>query len=236
MAEISDDNVREALTNVEECFGEKTNVDVKALKNAFKILKLEYKISEQARQIQVKDQENRVKEKEILIKDQSIRLLKNLRQTDLMKTVYINNMSDEDLLTNGVEIFFFCSIKTELYISYKEWYETVFKRISRTPFIFDQFVLVKVICKQPMNGIKVSSVVKCMSLSNHLNLDIFDKDWKHENSNIYILHPKSIIKSIRLKENLKNQNFHVWEVDSIPYEYLDEDNCYIIVLCLKDKI
>ena len=101
-----------------------------------------------------------------------------------------------------------------------------------SPAITDKFVLVKVKCKVPTKQYSVLSYYQNQYNDQRTFLNIFKKGWKHENTEVSILHPNSINKSIQMKEGGKNENWHGWSVNTIPEEYIGEDG-YFIVLCLK---
>ena len=118
----------------------------------------------------------------------------------------------------------------------KEWFDAILQSLSEdSPVISDKFVLMKVKCGDPTKQYSVFSDYQYQNYDQKTNLNIFKKGWKHENTEVSILHPNSINKSIQIKEDSKNANFYEWLVNTIPEEYIGEDGYFIISLIKKEK-
>ena len=134
-----------------------------------------------------------------------------------------------DLLANGINKFFGHVVQA----SYKEWFDATFESLSKDyPVISEKFVFLKVKCKDQTKHYAFYSHHQNYYDDQQTNLNIFNKGWKHENTEVSILHPNSINKSIQMKEGGKSDTYHHWSVNTIPKEYIGEDG-YFIVLCLK---
>ena len=137
-----------------------------------------------------------------------------------------------DLIDNGITKFF----GDNLQASYKEWFDATFENLNKdSPAITKKFVLVKVKCKDPSTEYRFTSTSdqnQYKDQQTHLN--IFKKGLKHENTEVFILHPKFAFKGILMKKDRISHNCHTWSVNIIPEEYIGEDG-YFIVLCLKKK-
>ena len=232
-------DVQDAIADIEKCLDGKHSAELKVLKNALKIetLKFEHKVEilekVHAKEIQILKLEN--ENKLLRIKSNDVEEKpKNEKQIE-PKQSYIN-MSNEDLLTNGIETFFLDD--NEIQNSYQEWFEIMSTRISKeTPLrdvISDRFVLVKKVCQNPTSIYKFSSYIHNIYQVQQTDLNIFNKRFLHNTTIVYILHPKKIIKSIQMKEHATGADYHQWLVNAVPEEYLDRDG-NIVILCLKKK-
>ena len=185
MAEQTDNNndIQDAIVDIEKCLNGKHLHELKALKNVIKILKMEHKIEIQAKDIEIMENKNQLKDKDIIIQakenqikantDQNLKLENEIkllkmktndveeesRPNDETEKDVLNDsyMETKDLLTNGIEKFFFG--KSGLTNSYKEWFGVMATRLMKNnPYIFEKFVLVKVNCKNPKDGYYLSLI------------------------------------------------------------------------------
>ena len=198
-------DVQDAIADIEKCLDGKHSAELKVLKNALKIetLKFEHKVEilekVHAKEIQILKLEN--ENKLLRMKSNDVEEeLKNEKQIE-PKQSYIN-MSNEDLLTNGIETFFL----NDNEIQYKEWFEMMSTRMTnKSPLydiISDRSVLVKVVCPNPKSTYRFSSFIRDVYQGQQTDLNIFNKGFLHNTSTVYILHPKKIIKSIQMKKHL----------------------------------
>ena len=233
----------------------KNVAEIEALKNNIKILNLEHKVEimEKEKEIQIKDKKIEIQAKEIQIlklenENKVLKLkdlaedttpLKNEKQTESIKAFisqkdaiefYINT---DDLLTKGIAKFFFGE---QLNYSYHEWFEVMVARMTKNiPFIFEKSVMVRVKCRNPMQGYTFySGRVINTYYDQFTELNILDKGWTHDTASVFILHPNLINKSIHMKESVKIIKNHGWYVASIPEDYIEKDG-FFVVLCLKNK-
>ena len=220
----------------------------------YKILKLENQIKAkenetksketqetQEKDIQILKLQNQIKERETEVQAKDIEILELKNENKLLKSekeipmkAYIE-MSINALVINGIEKFFLCSNEEEgVHFTYREWFKIMFERIwKEIPFIFDKFVLVKVTCNDLTRQYQFDSDKTRTSYSkNRTELNIFNKGWNHNTTNVFILHPNSIIKSIQMEEDEKCRTYHRWIVVTISDEFIGEDG-FFVVLCLK---
>ena len=127
-------DVQDAIADIEKCLDGKHSAELKVLKNALKIetLKFEHKVEilekVHAKEIQILKLEN--ENKLLRIKSNDVEEKpKNEKQIE-PKQSYIN-MSNEDLLTNGIETFFLDD--NEIQNSYQEWFEICLLYTSPSP-------------------------------------------------------------------------------------------------------
>ena len=134
------------------------------------------------------------------------------------------------LLDSGITKFF-CS--PDLQATYQEWFCVIRERITKdSPVISEKFLLAKSKCTDPKKLYKVYSFNQDRNGDQFIDLNIFEKGWRHENTEVSILHPYSINKAIQMNQSNKRDYFHQWEINLIPNEYIGKDG-YFIVFCLK---
>ena len=234
MAEQSE--VQDALADLEKCLDGKHLLELKVLKNALKIntLKLQHKNEIQAKEIQILKLENENKVLKMKKRNDEVEettSLMNVKQIEPSQSY--NNMSTDDLLTDGMEKFFLN--ENEIQNTYQEWFEVMNTRLTlNTPLILERFVLVKVKCKNPTVMFKFTSYTNTGFYDQQTNVNIFNNGFRYNTSTVYILHPENIIKSIQMEEYKNDFNYDQWLVRAIPKEHIDKDGCFVI-LCLKNK-
>lgn len=288
-------DVKDAIADIEKCLQGKHSVELKALKNAFKLLNMEHKIeimeNVRVKDVALKDKDLEIKNKEIQIqaKEAQIKNLEN--EIESLKIKYKEEINKPQLSSNEkengnpnsgkenevlkmnenvagknipikpvvkneqVEIVsiklvkdFRESIATQLnnllgygitkffagdlLASYKEWCDVIFEIMSKdSPVITEKFVLGKVKCKDSFRKYDVSSSIQNKYSDQAAQFNIYWKGWRHENTNVFIIHP-TVINPMKMKEGIRQSNYHQWSVNTIPQEYIGEDR-YFIVLCLK---
>ena len=219
------DSVHSAIVDIETRLDGKHAVEIKALKNAIKILNLEHKVEMlekihdkeiqiQAKEIQILKLENECKMLKLKYNDvqEDTTSLKNEKQTESIKALMsqkgVNEfymMNTDDLLTKDIAKFF----GVELQNSYSEWFEVMAARMTKnTPFIFEKSVMVKVTCKNPAARFFFYSCERNEYTVNAAYLDIFNKGWKHDATSVLILHPNLNNKSIQMKESCTTISYH----------------------------
>ena len=135
-----------------------------------------------------------------------------------------------NLLNNGITKFF-CS--PDLQVTYQDWFCVIRERVTNdSPVVSGKFVLAKSKCKDPKKLYEFYSYNGDNNGDQFIDLNIFEKGWRHENTEVSILHPYSINKAIQMKQGNKLDYVHQWEINSIPNEYIGKDG-YFIVFCLK---
>ena len=251
MAELINNDIQDAIKNIEKCLDGKNLVEMKVLKNSIKTFQLEHKIQIQAKDIQIKDREIQIqfKENQILKLENEIKLLKmktndveeettplrNEKQTDQIAQINLLNdfkYIETDGLPKGINKFFFGE-KTGLFNSFQEWFDVMRIRLTEnTPYIYEKFVLVKVTCRDPKNVYYFYSNDGNTFDATYTQLNIFDNGWRHESTSVLILHPNHVYKSLKMREDLKSEGCHCWKVDYVPKGCIDEDG-YFIIVCLK---
>ena len=210
----NDNDIQDAINDIEKCLNGKHSQELKALKNVIKILKMEHKIEIQARDIEIMENKNQLKDKEIQIKANTDQILKLENENKLlkMKTNDIEeettplknekqiksylNMNTDDLLTDGIAKF---PLIEKLSNSYQEWFGVMTTRLDRNyPYIFEKFVLVKVNCKNSKDRYYFYSRNENIFYDQVTNLDIYNKGFRHETTTVSILHPNFVNKSIQM--------------------------------------
>ena len=235
------------------------NTEIDALKNTIKFMKLEHKNDIQEKDIQILTLQKENGLFQILNLEHEIKILKGnaIAAEKEIKEVKKKNQEDsktldhpqisfsdlymetEDLILKGIARFFRKEEETNgvLYNHYHEWFQIMACRIGKNiPIIHEQYVLVKLKCKDPSKEYIIVSYDESNNNHTHDNqwtrLDILNKGWNHDTASLFILHPTRINKSITMGNGSKcttNQTNHQWKVDSIPKEYRGKDDCFIVL-------
>ena len=234
---------------------ESQRAEIDALKNTIKFMKLEHNVAIQEKDIQILmlQKENGFQilnlEHEIkilkgnFIAEKEIKGVKRKKKDDSKQIdhpeISFNEffMETEDLIRKGIARFFRRQgeSKGDFYNYYHGWFQSMAGRIGKNnPIIHEEYVLVKVKCKDPSTGYSIFSDEKNQFNDRYTNLNIFHKGWKHDTASVLILHPININKSTEMGRGEKCDSFHQWKVDSILKEYRGEDD-FAIVMFLKTK-
>ena len=191
----NDNDIQDAINDIEKCLNGKHSQELKALKNAIKILRMEH-------EIKIMENKNQLKDKEIQIKANTDQILKLENENKLlkMKTNDIEeettplknekqiksylNMNTDDLLTDGIAKF---PLIEKLSNSYQELFGVMTTRLDRNyPYIYEKFVLVKVTCYFPRSRYTFTSFDRNTFSDQQTYLNIYDKGFRYELSLIHI--------------------------------------------------
>ena len=234
----SDSDVKDAISDIEKCLDGKHSHELNALKNSIKV-------EHQAKEIQISKLQNEVellKSKSNRVEEETApkRRKKNEKQIgpsiktfqeDILKDSYFDI---NHIIAQGIEKFFFGK-ENFLSNSYNEWFDVMATRLTKnTPYIFEKFVLVKVVCQDELKGYSFSS---CSDRESNFgdrqaNLNIFPKGFRHETTTVSILHPHHVNKSIQMKEDGKGEDFHSWTVDPTTNRFF-RSGYFSLFLCMK---
>ena len=209
---------------------------IKNLENEIESLKIKYKEEINKPQLSSNEKENgnpnSGKENEVLKMNENVAgkniPIKPVVKNEQVEIVSIKLVKDfresiatqlNNLLGYGITKFF----SGDLQASYKEWVDAIFGIMSKdSPVITEKFVLGKVKCKDSSKEYEVFSYVQNEYLDQEAQFNIYRKGWKHENTNVFIIHP-TVINPMKMKEGIRQSNYHQWSVNTIPQEYIGED-------------